>query len=163
MCIQIHLFIIHITWRNKRSRVKFKSVAPCGRYTALAQLSLSRDPSLCFPARNSGLASRTQLARRALREFSTQSVHSSCLLLFFFSNATNVYVSKTSEIKNGHPARPWCRCAMRCRGKLQFWCPRPPMPPCIMHPAPPKAWGSILTWIKDTKCLVILAIGTFGP
>jgi len=29
-------------WRNKRSRVKFKSVAPCGRYTALAQLSLSR-------------------------------------------------------------------------------------------------------------------------
>ena len=24
----------------------------------------------------------------------------------FFFNATSVYVSKTSEIKNGHPARP---------------------------------------------------------
>lgn len=135
--------------------MKFRSVAPYERYTALTQLSLSRVYASRLETRDS------QAARNWLVASYGNFPPNQYIPVVFF-NATSVRKQNLRNKKHTSRASlmPMRDAVLR---KAPILMSRPPMPPCIMHPAPPKAQGSILTWIKDTKCLVISAIRGFRP
>lgn len=129
-------------------------MAPCGRGTALTQLSLSQV-----------YASRLELGTRELHAIG---LSCSCgnfppnrcvrVVRGCFFNRTSVRKQNLKNKRHRHLASltPMHDTLPR---KAPILIPRPPY---IMHPAPPKQGGSILTWIKDAESLCFGG-RNFGP